>query len=150
MVQNHNYFYQVDEIHYSFLQTYNHSQGVPRIQQWPLAIPRWHSTPHPQLSAKIIILYAVHTHRHIKSKFPNHINLSDIYEKIIQQFYCGLCVETQTVVLPWGFWNSWLTSVTVKTFPANTAHSQDVGLMSANAADVGLTSKQQWAKFSSG
>ena len=62
--------------------------GVPRMQQWPLAFPQWHITPHPQLSAKIIILYAFHTHRRIKSKFPNHINsiyLSDIYEEIIHQ-----------------------------------------------------------------
>ena len=45
-------------------------------------------TPHPQLSAKIIILYAFHTHRPNKSKFPNHINLylSDIYEEIIHQY----------------------------------------------------------------
>ena len=62
---------------------------VSRMQQWPLDIPQWHITPHPQLSAKIIILYAFHTHRRIKSKFPNHINsiyLSDIYEKIIHHF----------------------------------------------------------------
>ena len=46
--------------------------------------------PHPQLSAKIIILYEFHTHRRIKSKFPSHINsicLSDIYEEIIYHFY---------------------------------------------------------------
>ena len=62
---------------------------VPRMQQWPLDIPQWHITPHPQLSAKIIILYVFHTHRRIKSKFPNHINsiyLSDIYEQIIHHF----------------------------------------------------------------
>ena len=62
---------------------------VPRMQQWPLEIPQWHITPHPQLSAKIIILYAFHTHRRIKSKFPNYINsiyLCDIYEEIIHHF----------------------------------------------------------------
>ena len=67
--------------------------GVPRMQQWSLDILQWHITPHPQLSANILILYAFHTHRRIKSKFPNHINsiyLSDIYEKIIHQFsYVG-------------------------------------------------------------
>ena len=62
---------------------------VPRMQQWPLDIPQWHITPHPQLSAKIILLYAFRTHRPIKSKFPSHINsiyLSDIYEEIIHHF----------------------------------------------------------------
>ena len=62
---------------------------VPRMQQWPLDIPQWHITPHPQLSAKIIILYAFHTHRGIKSKFPSLISsiyLSDIYEEIIHRF----------------------------------------------------------------
>ena len=59
------------------------------MQQWPLDIPQWHITPHPQLSAKIIILYAFHTHGRIKRKFPSHINsiyLSDIYEEIIHHF----------------------------------------------------------------
>ena len=62
---------------------------VPRMQQWPLETPQWHITQHPQLSAKIIILYAFHTHRRIKSKFPSHINsiyLSEIYEEIIHHF----------------------------------------------------------------
>ena len=62
---------------------------VPRIQQWPLDIPQSHISQHPQLSAKIMILYAFHTHRRIKSKFPNHINyiyLCDIYKEIIHQF----------------------------------------------------------------
>ena len=72
-------------------------KGVPRMQQWPLDIPRWHITPHPQLSAKIIILYAFHTHRRIKSKFPNHMNsiyLSGFYEEIIHQFsYVGFVLR---------------------------------------------------------
>ena len=62
---------------------------VPRMQQWPLDIPQLHITPHPQVSAKIIILYAFHTHRRIKSKLPSHINsiyLSDINEEMIQHF----------------------------------------------------------------
>ena len=59
---------------------------VPRMQQWPLDILQWHITPHPQLSAKIIILYAFNTHRRIKSKFPSHIYLSDIYEEKIHHF----------------------------------------------------------------
>ena len=48
-----------------------------------------HITPHPQLSVKIIILFAFHTYRLIKSKFQNHVKsiyLSDIYEWIIHQF----------------------------------------------------------------
>ena len=36
----------------------------------------------------------------------------------------------------------------VRAFLANTAHSPNVGLMSANVADVGLTVKQHWASFS--
>ena len=50
---------------------------------------QWHITRHPQLSAKIIVLYVFYTHRHIKSKFPNHIHsiyLRDIYEEIIHHF----------------------------------------------------------------
>ena len=63
--------------------------GTMWSPEWPLDIPQLHITPHPQLSAKIIILYAFHTHRRIKSKFPNHINsiyLSDIYEEMIHHF----------------------------------------------------------------
>ena len=66
---------------------------VPRMQQWPLDIPQWHITPRPQLSAKIIIIYAFYTHRRIQSKSPSHINsiyLSDICEEIIHHFsYVG-------------------------------------------------------------
>ena len=36
----------------------------------------------------------------------------------------------------------------VRAFPANTAHSPNVGLMSVNVADVGLTLKQLWANYS--
>ena len=73
-------------------------KGVPRMQQWPLDIPQWHITPHPQLSANIIIQFAFHTHCCIKSKFPNHINssiyLSDIYEEVIHQFsYVGFVLR---------------------------------------------------------
>ena len=48
-----------------------------------------------------------------------------------------------------GIWKQ-LTSIilTVRAFPANRAHSPNVGLMSANVADVGLTLKQHWANFS--
>ena len=65
--------------------------GVPRMQQWPLDIPQLHITPHPQLSAKtiILLLYAFHTHRLIKSKLPSHLNsiyLSDIFEEMIHHF----------------------------------------------------------------
>ena len=44
-----------------------------------------------------MILYAFHTHRHIRSKFPNDINsiyLSEIYEEIIHQFsYVGFVLR---------------------------------------------------------
>ena len=40
------------------------------------------------------------------------------------------------------------TVLTVRAFPANTAHSPNVGLMSANVADVDLTLKQHWANLS--
>ena len=76
---------------------------VPRMQQLPLDTPQLRITPHPQLSAKIIILYAFHTHRLIKSKFPSHLNsiyLSDIYEEMIHHFSHGGYVVTQKAVLP--------------------------------------------------
>ena len=38
--------------------------------------------------------------------------------------------------------------LTVRAFPANTAHSANIGLMSVSVADVGLTLKQHWANFS--
>ena len=48
-----------------------------------------------------------------------------------------------------GVWEQLTHSIlTVRAFPANTAHSPNVALMSANVADVGLTSKQHWANFS--
>ena len=100
---------------------------VPRIQKWPLDIPQWHITPHPQLSAKIIRLYAFHTHRRIKSKFPIHSQGC---------VTVGVCKQLTSSIL------------TVRAFPVNTSHSPNVGLMSANVADVGLTLKQHWANFS--
>ena len=81
------------------------------------------------------------------SKFPNLINsiyLSDIYEEIIHQFsYVGLvlCCHGGLEQLTHGI-------ITVRAFPANTAYSPNVGLMSVNVADVGLTLKQFWANFS--
>ena len=101
---------------------------VPRMQQWPLDIPQWHITPHPQLSAKIIILYAFHTHRRINSKFPRHLWGSNS-----PFLSCGpLCCDTKGCVTV-GIWRQLTSSIlTVKAFSANTAHSPDVGLMSAN------------------
>ena len=101
---------------------------------------------HPQLSAKIIVLYAFHTHRRIKNKFPSHINyiyLSDIYGEKIHHFsHVGLCVTV-------GFLKQLTPSIlTVRAFPANTAHSPNVGLMSTNVAVVGLTLKQHRVNFS--
>ena len=126
--------------------------GGPRMQQWPLDIPQWHITPHPQLSANIIIPYAFQTHR-IKSKFPNN---NKVY--ILEQHLwvnnspilsCGLCVKTKMVVSPWGSRNSWSSCVlTVWAFPVNTAQSLNVGLMVANVADVCLTLKQHWINIS--
>ena len=127
-------------------------KGVPRMHQWPLDIPQWHITPHPQLSAKMIILHAFHTHRRIKSKIPNHINyiyLSDIYEEIIHQFsYMGFVLRHKRLCYQ-RVWKQLTHSIlTMRAFPTNTAHSPNVGLMSVNVADVGLTLKQHWANFS--
>ena len=48
-----------------------------------------------------------------------------------------------------GVWKQLASSIlTGKAFPANTAHSPNVGLLSANVADVGLTLKQHWTNFS--
>ena len=51
-------------------------------------------------------LYAFHTHPHIKSKFPNHINfiyLSGIYEEIIHQFsYVGFVLRNKRLCYYWG------------------------------------------------
>ena len=48
-----------------------------------------------------------------------------------------------------GVWRQLTSSIlTVRAFSANTAHSPNVGLMSANVADVGLTLKQNFANFS--
>ena len=47
-----------------------------------------------------------------------------------------------------GFWKQLTHRIlTVRAFPANTAHSSNVG-RSVNVADVGLTLKQLWANFS--
>ena len=95
---------------------------VPRIQQWPLDIPQWHITPHPQLPAKIIILYACHTHRRIKSKFPNHINskyLSDIYEQIIHHFsYVGFVLSHKRLCYHGGLKTVHLKHIDSKSFPS--------------------------------
>ena len=124
---------------------------VPRMQQWPLDIPQWHITPHPQLSAKIIILYAFHTYRRIKSKFPSHINsiyLSDIYEEIIHQFsHVGFVLRHKRLCYGGALGTVELQHIDSKSFPANTAHSPNFGLMSANVADVGLSLKQHCAIF---
>ena len=95
---------------------------VPRMQQRPLDIPQWHITPHPQLSAKIIILYAFHTHRRIKSKFPSHINsiyLSDIYEEIIHHFsHVGFVLWHKRLCYPGGLETLNLQQVDSKSFPS--------------------------------
>ena len=60
----------------------------------------------------------------------------------------ALCCDTKGCVTM-GDWKqlTWK-QLTVRAFPANTAHSPNVGLMSVNVADVGLTLKQHWANFS--
>ena len=60
----------------------------------------------------------------------------------------ALCCDTKGYVTM-GVSQQFTSSIlTVKAFPTNTAHSPNVGLMSANVADVGLTLKQHWANFS--
>ena len=59
-----------------------------------------------------------------------------------------LCCDTKDCVAV-GIWKQLTSSIlTVRAFPANTAHSPTVGLMLANVTDVGLTLKQHWANFS--
>ena len=109
---------------------------------------------HIQLSAKIIILYAFHTHRRIKSKFLSHINsiyLSDIYEEKNHHFsHVGFVFRHKRLCYRGGLETVDFQHMTVRAFPANMAHSLNVGLMSTNVADVGLTLKQHWANFSFG
>ena len=114
-------------------------KGVPRMQQWPLDIPQWHITPHPQLSAKIIIAYYMRL-LHIAALransqiIINSIYLSDIYEEIIHQFSHVGFVFRHKQLCYHGFWKQLTSSIlTVRGFRANMAHSPNVGLMSANA-----------------
>ena len=77
------------------------------------------------------------------SKFSNHINsiyLSDIYEEIIHQFsHVGLVLRLKQLCCHGGLETVDSRILTVRAFPANTAHSPNVDLMSVNVADVGLT-----------
>ena len=95
---------------------------VPRMQQGPVDISQWHITPHPQLSAKIIILYAFHTHRRIKSKFPSHINsiyLSDMYEEIIHHFsHVGFVLWLKRLYYPGDLETVDLQHIDSKSFPS--------------------------------
>ena len=60
----------------------------------------------------------------------------------------AMCCDTKGYVTM-GIWKQFTSSIlTVRAFPANTAHSPNVALMSANVADVGLTLKQHLANFS--
>ena len=60
----------------------------------------------------------------------------------------ALCCDTKGCATV-GVWKQLNSSIlTVRALPANTAHSPNVGLMSANVADLGLTLKQHWANFS--
>ena len=52
-------------------------------------------------------------------------------------YYCG---DLETVDPPH--------ILTMRAFPANTAHSPNVGLMLANVVDVSLTLKQHWVNVS--
>ena len=60
----------------------------------------------------------------------------------------ALCCDSKGCVTL-GIWKQLTSSIlTVRAFQANTAHSQNVGLMSTNVADVGLRLKQHLANFS--
>ena len=80
------------------------------------------------------------------SKFPNHINsiyLSDIYEEMIHQFsHVGLVLRHKQLCCHGGLETIDSQHSNSEAFSANTAHSPNVGLMSVNVADVGLTIKQ--------
>ena len=92
------------------------------------------------------MIYALHTHPNIRSKFPNHINskyLSDIYEKIIHQIsHVGFVLRHKRLCYHGGLETVDLQHIDNKSFPSQQAHSPNVSLMSANVADVGLTLKQ--------
>ena len=76
--------------------------------------------PHPQLSAKI--LYAFHTHRRSKSKFPSHKNsiyLSDIYEEIIHYFsHVGFVLWHKMLCYRGGLETVDLQQIDSKSFPS--------------------------------
>ena len=99
---------------------------------WDIVSPECHSAR----GYSIILLYAFHTQRRIKSKFPNHskdMYLSDIYELIIPpMLLAGRWVCNLTVVLLWG--GELETAdphacIDRRAFPANIVHSRNAGLM---------------------
>ena len=69
-----------------------------------------------------MILYAFHTHRRNKSKFPNHINsiyLSHIYVKIIQQFsYVGFVLRHKRLCYHGGLETVDLQHIGSESFPS--------------------------------
>ena len=80
----------------------------------------------------IIILYAFHTKRHIKSKFPNHIKsiyLSDIYE-----------LKTPPILFIWALC---LQAIDMRALPENIAHSPNVGVMSGQR-------RRRWSNLKTG
>ena len=126
--------------------------GVSRMQQWPLDIPQWHITPHPQLSAKIIILYEFHTHCRIKRNFPSHINsiyLSDIYEEIILHFsHVGFVFLHKRLCYSGGLETVDLQHIDSKSFPSQHGTLTKCWFNVGQCRRRGLTLKQHWANFS--
>ena len=84
-------------------------------------------------------------------KLPNHINsiyLSDIYEEIIHQFsHVGLVLRHKQLCCHGSLETVDSPILTVRAFPASTAPSPNVVLMSVNVANVGLTLKQLLGQF---
>ena len=79
----------------------------------------------------------------------NSIYLSDIYEEIIHHFsHVGFVLWHKRLCYRGVLETVDLQHIDSKAFPANTAHSPNVGLMSATGADVGLTLKQHWVNLS--
>ena len=67
-------------------------------------------------------MYALHTHRRIKSKFPKHINslyLSNIYEKIIHHFsHVGFVLRHKRLCYRGGLETVDLQHIDSKSFPS--------------------------------
>ena len=77
-----------------------------------------------------------------------NVNVQSFIKGVVNCQMWALCCDTKGCATV-GLWKQLTSSIlTVRAFPANTAHSPNVDLLSANVADVGLTLKQHWANFS--